>query len=345
MSLVITRYIVGFMFRSRSRTTRFAVAAVSTMIAALVAWEWSNPTKLLAAVAGGDIRSVYAVAGGAEFIFGAYPDEDRLMALKREGVTSIVSLQHPGVVIEREGISSERASTKRLGLNFIQAPMLPWVSDNDDAVAKLQQLARTAKGKYYVHCGLGRDRVNVAKRIIEAEGKRVSVSSDIKSATTFYDRRDKFERGSAAHFDHEKWLVPYLNKFEMFGYILFGQSGPVVSLLDPANKEQLLWLQEMRITLAKYKIKLVEMPLVPNDAAAAERIAKVVRGMKAPVTVMAPNTPDEDGKPTKDSGTALTFIKAYGKLYPDTYSAHQSWRLNKTVHNAGGDSLAGSIAR
>jgi len=103
-SLVITRYAVGFMFRTRSRTLRLAVGAVTTMVAAAVAWEWSNPTKLLASVAGGDVRSAYNVKGGAEFIFGAYPDDERLKSLKREGVTSIVSLQHPGVVIELEGI-------------------------------------------------------------------------------------------------------------------------------------------------------------------------------------------------------------------------------------------------
>ena len=131
----------------------------------------------------------------------------------------------------------------------------------------------------------------------------------------------------------------------MFGYVLGGQSGPIVSLLDPADKEQAQWLADMKALLGKYRITLIEMPLKANDNAAAEKIASAVRAMQAPVTVMAPFTPVEDGKPVKGSAVAETFIRAYGKLYPDSYAAHQSWKLNKTIRKAGGDSAAGSIAR
>ena len=165
LSLLLTRWIVGIMFRARNRNTRWGIAAVFTLVAAGTAWEWSNPAKLLAGIAGGGNGGVYSVNGGAQFIFGAYPDEPKLAELKREGVTSVISLQHPGVIIEREGISAEKDVAGKLHLNFIQAPMLPWVSDNEASLEKLRVIARTGKGLYYVHCGLGRDRVNVAKRI------------------------------------------------------------------------------------------------------------------------------------------------------------------------------------
>src|SRR3981081_2947245 len=173
-SLLLTRWIVGIMFRARNRNTRWAIAAVFTLLAAGTAWEWSNPAKLLTGIAGGGEGGTYNRAGGAEFIFGAYPDDAKLEALKKAGVTAIISLQHPGVVIEREGISAERDPTKKLNLQFIQAPMLPWVSDNEESLQKLREIARTGKGKYFVHCGLGRDRVNVAKRVIEAEGNKLA---------------------------------------------------------------------------------------------------------------------------------------------------------------------------
>jgi hypothetical protein len=328
LSLVLTRWIVGVMFRARSRNTRWAIAAVLTLLAAGTAWEWSNPAKLLAGIAGGGNGGTFNVANGAEFVFGAYPDEPKLEELKREGVTSVISLQHPGVVIEREGISAERDATKKLRLNFIQAPMLPWVSNNEESLEKLRQIARTGKGKFYVHCGLGRDRVNVAKRVIEAEGTKIALSNDIKNATGFADRPDPFERGSLSHFDHGKWLIPYPNKFEMFGFVLGGQAGTVVSLLDPTDPEQATWNAEMEKLFKQYAVPFVMRPLPATGVTNAAHIAAEVKGMPQPVTVIAPQTPNEDGKARTHTQAALAFLSAYARVAPTSYAAHPSWRLD-----------------
>ncbi|HEY6089971.1 MAG TPA: hypothetical protein VD771_09295, partial [Gemmatimonadaceae bacterium] len=310
-SLLLTRWVVGMMFRARSRNTRWTIAAVVTLFAAGTAWEWSNPAKMLAGIAGGGDGGSYNVSGGPQFIFGAYPDEVKLRELKGQGVTAVISLQHPGVVIEREGISAEKDAAKMLHLNFIQAPMLPWVSNNDESLEKLRVIARTGKGTYYVHCGLGRDRVNVAKRIIEAEGRKISLTSGIKAATSFADRPDRFERGSLAHIDHGKWLIPYPNKHEMFGFVLGGQAGHVVSLLDPLDSEQVAWNTEMEALLKQYAIPFTMRPLPANNLAKAQEIAKEVLGMPEPVTVIAPFTPWEDGRPRTNTQAALAFLKAY----------------------------------
>jgi hypothetical protein len=335
------------MFRARNRNTRWAIAALATLLAAGTAWEWSNPAKLLAGIAGGGNGGSYNVAGGAEFIFGAYPDDEKLAELKKAGVQSIVSLQHPGVVIEREGISAERDATKKLRLNFIQAPMLPWVSDNDESLEKLRVLARTGKGKYYVHCGLGRDRVNVAKRIIEAEGRKIQLSSDIKTATGFADRPDPFERGSLAHLESGKWLIPYPNEHEMFGFVLGGQAGTVVSLLDPADPEQAGWNAKMERLLKEYAIPFKMRPLPADDGAKAAEVAKEVQSMPAPVTVVAPQTPDEDGKPRIHTQAALAFIKVYGRIAPSSFAAKPNWHLDHTAKGAYqfGDTTAGTAEK
>jgi hypothetical protein len=346
-SLLLTRWIVGIMFRARNRNTRWAIAAVFTLLGAGTAWEWSNPAKLLAGIAGGGDGGTYNVAGGAEFIFGAYPDDAKLEELKKAGVTAIISLQHPGVVIEREGISAERDATKKLNLQFIQAPMLPWVSDNEESLQKLRDIARTGKGRYFVHCGLGRDRVNVAKRIIEAEGIRIAAASDIKTATGFSDRPDPFERGSLAHLEPGKWLIPYPNKHEMFGFILGGQSGTVVSLLDATDPEQAAWNAEMEKLLKAYSIPFIMRPLPRNDAARAAGIAKEVESMPQPVTVVAPQTPDEDGKPRSNTQAALGFIAAYGKIAPESFAAKPNWHLNKAARATYkyGDTTSGTVEK
>jgi hypothetical protein len=344
LSLLLTRWIVGIMFRARHRNTRWGIAAVFTLLAAGTAWEWSNPAKMLAGIAGGGNGGTFNVAGGPQFIFGAYPDEPRLEELKREGVTSVISLQHPGVVIEREGISAERDATKKLRLAFIQAPMLPWVSNNEESLEKLRQIARTGSGVYYVHCGLGRDRVNVAKRIIEAEGRKIALGKDIKAATGFGDRPTPFERGSLAHLDHGKWLIPYPNKHEMFGFVLGGQAGTVVSLLDPLDSAQAEWNRSMEPLMKEYAIPFVMRPLSPKDPAKALEIAKEIQAMPGAVTVIAPVTPLEDGKARPSTEAAVAFLRAYGRVAPTSFAAKPTWVLNHTAHG-GIDSTAGTLER
>jgi hypothetical protein len=346
VSLLLTRWIVGIMFRARNRNTRWAIVAVFTLLAAGTAWEWSNPAKLLAGIAGGGDGGTYNVVGGAEFIFGAYPDDAKLDSLKEAGVTAVISLQHPGVVIEREGISAERDATRIRHLKFIQAPMLPWVSDNEESLEKLREIARHGKGTYFVHCGLGRDRVNVAKRIIEAEGIRIA-RSDAKTATGFADRPDPFERGSLAHLESGKWLIPYPNKHEMFGFILGGQAGTVVSLLDATDPEQAAWNAEMEKLLKQYAIPFIMRPLPENNVVRAMDVAREVKALPPPVTVIAPQTPDEDGKPRTNTQAALAFITAYGKIAPGSLAATPNWRLNKaarTIYKYG-DTTSGTIEK
>jgi hypothetical protein len=261
-------------------------------------------------------------------------------------VTAVISLQHPGVVIEREGISAERDATRIRHLKFIQAPMLPWVSDNEESLDKLRQIARHGKGKYFVHCGLGRDRVNVAKRIIEAEGIRIA-RSDVKTATGFADRPDPFERGSLAHLESGKWLIPYPNKHEMFGFILGGQAGTVVSVLDATDPEQAAWNAEMEKLLKQYAIPFIMRPLPQNNVVRAMDVAREVKTLPPPVTVIAPQTPDEDGKPGTNTQAALAFIAAYGKIAPGSFAATPNWHLNKAAHSIYkyGDTTSGTIEK
>lgn len=327
VSLIVTRYVVGIMFRARNRNTRWAIAAVFTVMAAATAWQWSNPAKLLAGIAGGGDGGRISGVGGAEFIFGAYPDEDKLRALQLEGITSVISLQHPGVIVEREGISAERDATKRLGMTLIQAPMLPWVSDNAQSLQKLRLIARRGEGKFYVHCGLGRDRVNVAKRIIEAEGTRVAVTSDLKEAPSFADLTEPFVRGSVAHVDSGKWLIPYPDEHEMFIYLLGGQGAHIVSLLDTTNKTQAEWQAVLRQQLKDAVVPFTAMPLGRGDSRRAREIARAIHAMPERVTIVAPQTPSPGGRARRGSAVAVALLREYGRLYPKSHAARPSWRL------------------
>ena len=69
-------------------------------------------------MAGGGGMAAVKTANGAVFEFGAYPDIERLRALKAEGVTTIISLQDPDVVVEREGIADEVRAAREVGLEL-----------------------------------------------------------------------------------------------------------------------------------------------------------------------------------------------------------------------------------
>lgn len=326
VSLILTRYLVGIMFRARNRNTRWAIAAVFTVLAAATAWQWSNPARLLAGIAGGG-EGGRSNVGGAEFIFGAYPDEEKLRALQLEGITSVISLQHPGVIVEREGISAEREATKRLGMTLIQAPMLPWVSDNAASLHKLRLIARRGEGRFYVHCGLGRDRVNVAKRVIEAEGTRVAVAGDLKAAASFADVTEPFARGSIARVDSGKWIIPYPDEHEMFIYLLGGQGARVVSLLDTTDKAQAEWQAEMQRQLRQHLVPFTAMPLKRGDARRAREIARAIDAMRENVTIVAAETPPPSGRRQRKSAVAVDFLKEYGRVDRKSPAARPSWKL------------------
>jgi hypothetical protein len=133
----------------------------------------------------------------------------------------------------------------------------------------------------------------------------------------------------------------------MFGFILGGQSGTIVSLLDATDPQQAGWNAEMEKLLKEYSIPFMMRPLPANDAARAAAIAKEVKGMRQPVTVIVPQTPGEDGKPGPHTQAALAFIKAYGQIAPTSFAAKPNWHLNKAAQATYkyGDTTSGTVEK
>lgn len=323
LSFLLARRTVRFLYRQTPTTRRVLLVALAVP-AALSGYAWSNPARFLASFAG-TVGSTYAMKNGPTFVFGSYPDDNRLKELKHQGVTAVVSLQSPAVLVEISGISEERSATAREGLTFIEAPMLPWVSDNTESLEKIKQLALHGKGTYYVHCGLGRDRVNIAKRVIEAlepqSAVHVASTSDIKAAAGFERRTEMFERGMPMKVRDGFWVVPYLNEAEFYGFILQGQPGNVVLVLDPSNPEQRGWLADAEKKMKQYAVAYTFMPYpaAKGDTSTSGIVAKV-RSLPLPVTVMVPRMTTQLGDPLDPVARAIG--KAYGvsvKALPKTF--------------------------
>jgi hypothetical protein len=65
------------------------------------------------------------------------------------------------------------------------------------------------------------------------------------------------------------------------------------------------------------------------------------------VTVIAPQTPNEDGKPRTHTQAALGFITAYGHIAPKTFAAKPNWHLNKAAQATYryGDTTSGTVEK
>ena len=321
-SFILARAVVRSLYRQPARTRQIALGALA--IPALAsAYAWSNPTRFLTKFAGSASTSLQ-LAGGPSFIFGSYPDEDALRELKTKGVTTIVSLQDPRVLVELEGIKEEKAATEKLGLKFIQAPMLPWVSDNTESLEQIRQIALHGHGTYYVHCGLGRDRTNIAKRVIESVGPqsqaRVAGTRDLKTAVSFANRAEPFQRGRLFKLAENVWVVPFLNEHEFYGYILEGQPGHVFLALNPNDTTQAAFMAKATRDMRQYVVDYSLATTTAGDtgkmvraadttAAALSAMIAKFRAQQPPFTVMLPRTAFEE-RPKEPLLRAL--LKAYG---------------------------------
>jgi protein tyrosine phosphatase (PTP) superfamily phosphohydrolase (DUF442 family) len=172
-----------------------------------------------------------------QFVVGAYPDEAKIKQLKKAGYTAIISLLHPAVVpFEPMLLKEEKAIAKKYNLTVIEAPMLPWVSDNSESLKLIETLARTSKGKYYIHCYLGKDRVNLVKKHISAIVGPESVLG--KSTHRSFEEMGYFERGDLYRLADSIYLSPYPTNEEFLAFFLAGSVKSVVNLMDSTSNEQ-----------------------------------------------------------------------------------------------------------
>jgi len=265
---------------------------------------WMNPQLLT-----GNERVEFAQQ--EQFTFGPYPDWERIVALKEHGYTAIVPLLHPAVVPFEPKLLAELTSrAKDAGIQVIPAPMLPWVGQNDAALAKLRELANRKMGKYYVHCYLGKDRVNLAKNIVEKEGAATWDMGTRRSPGLA--QKKKLERGKIYTLQDDVFVIPYPTDEEFFSYLLMGQMNQVVSILNPKHPEDAKLIDKEKTLFQKHKLPFLlhpipDFPPKGRDAAALE-LARKIKGLPRPLVV--------HGYHTHENALQIqAFIKAYQSMY------------------------------
>lgn len=230
------------------------------------------------------------------FEFGPYPDEQKLKALKEAGYDGVVSLLHPLVVpAEPVLLNKEIKIAKTLDLKVISIPMLPWISENEESIEKIKKLTKTAKGKYYVHCNLGRDRAGVFKKIVEAENQQILVKSSIKHNQIKTEK--PFERGPVYIVSKEVFFTPYPTDEELFHYFLNSNIKTVVNLMNPEHPEDITWIEKEKKIIEQHHQEFHNFSVLATDSetkikATIEKIKK----LRKPMIIHAFSTDQENSK-------------------------------------------------
>lgn len=231
VSFIIALISANMMLGKRKGFIKFFIGLIPAAGAAFCLYIFMNPAFInknmsdsVAVTKENDISTT--------FTMGPYPEPDKIKELKDRGYVAIVSLLHPAVIpFEPKLLEEEKFYCQQHGLQLVHIPFLPWISDNEASVNQLRELARNAKGKYYIHCYLGKDRANVAKRIIEqenAEANKEGFSTEVRSLDTLA----KFERGRIIKLEDKVYLTPLPSKEEYFGYVVAAGFQQVTALLD-----------------------------------------------------------------------------------------------------------------
>jgi hypothetical protein len=312
--IVVSLILAGWLSRRVRRTSlgilKFGLPSLAVGLAGLCVGWW------LVSAQGGDAGESFV---GSRFTFGPYPSEARLAQLASEGYSGVISLLHPAVVpFETRLIGEERRTANAAGLEFIHAPMLPWVSDNEESLNIIKTIVERGHGRYYVHCLLGKDRVRIAKRWVQELNPMAEIG--LTEGTENHEKNRQlhdgmlWERGRVVFVGEGIFLTPQPAKNEYVSYLLSGSNGPVFSLLDPHRLEDRPWIEEERRIYEGNGMELVVLPIPvdPYDGHVALAVADRIRRSPGSKVVHAFLSLDSGRSPSAEA-----FVQAlYSGLPP-----------------------------
>lgn len=252
--------------RSRPRPA-YIVAAISALAAVVMFATFLNTGASIIA----ERRS--AKVEIANLVYGPYPELKDLQDLKRDGYDGVITLLHPSLPFERVLLTEELDNGKLAGIDVRSFPMLPWISDNQDAKAGISALISQPKKRYYVHCYLGQHRTNLVRQL--AANVRPTEAQPLDTLLPV-----KLERGFLLTHDNRRIVLgPFPTDSEWVTAVQRHGVKEVVSVLNPANSEDMLWITKLREITRKEGLVLTEMPLDPTrpDPAEVQKIADYVR--------------------------------------------------------------------
>jgi len=274
--LVTVLYARLFLRRGGNLLGGAAVAAVSLAAAGVVFFAMLDNDLLAAA---GQLGQQSAEEG-QRLVFGPYPDAEKLAELEDEGYDGVIALLSPKVPFERVLLQQEEDNGKDARIRVYSRPMLPWITGNEASLEAIKALAAQEDKQFYIHCYLGKHRVDIVRQELEAEAPDPTERE--------VDLPYRFERGEVKTYEGEGIILgPYPTEEEWFEYILRRDVDEIVSTLDPDNPDDAPWIEEERKIAEENGLKFTLMPLDPlsPSPAAAQKVVRHVRDAEGKVYV------------------------------------------------------------
>lgn len=253
--------------RKKKKKWSYGVVLLSCIASIFVFYLFINPNS-----------SVVTLSRGVEettnqFTFGPYPDEQKLKELKDDGYEGVITLMSPTIPFEKVLLEKEQKIAKDVGITLHSFPMLPWVSDNKESLQQIKELVANNDGKFYVHCYLGKHRVDMVREVIADETGEQYVK-DLEMLPK------KLERGPLRSLKGGDMLLgPFPTQEEWFHLILRKDYQEVVSTLDPSVQENVQWIEQAKKIAKDYELTFTEIPV--QDENDTEQIRKVAQHIKA----------------------------------------------------------------
>lgn len=250
-----------------------------------------------------------------KFTFGPYPTAERLAELKKEGYVGVISLLHPVVTpFEPVLLNDEQQAGKQIGIAIISVPMLPWISQNEASILRIREIAARPKGRYYVHCYLGKDRVNVVKRLI-ASMNTALVDDKAANSARRLDQIARFERGPIVVLGNEVYLTPYPTDEEYLSYLLAAGVRQVVCVLDPTDPETRQRIKDEMNVLKIYQVAYLTHPIPETDnEATIAALLDTLEGLPRPLVIH---------RFFSDSPVEKKIVQAYRKRFGKPVDSNQ----------------------
>ncbi|WP_395048887.1 hypothetical protein [Flavobacterium sp.] len=230
-----------------------------------------------------------------EFDYGSYPNEEMIKSLKEQGYDGIISLLNEMVIPAEPALMKDESElTKKYGIKLINMPMMPWISKNEKTLQVAKKFIENEKGLYYVHCYLGRDRVNIFKSVAKKYGAKnnTKVTSNIRKI----EELPTWTRGKYFKLEEGVYLTPYPTDDEFIMFIL-NDFKTVISTLDNNVKENKPWIVNEKKLFTNYSMNYIHYPLSPTfnqkDLAA---LKKLINSNEKPILIHGFLTNDDISK-------------------------------------------------